>query len=120
MDGDGYAAVSGTSFAAPMVAAAAAWVHAARPSLGRSEVVFALLFSARDTQTRGWDPDTGYGVLDIAAALREQVPLNDPLEPNDNIQWIDGTVFAKPDPKRGIGGAQRSVRCERRPVRGPR
>ena len=79
-------------------------MHAARPSLGRSEVVFALLFSARDTQTPGWDPDTGYGVLDIAAALREQVPLNDPLEPNDNIQWIDGTVFAKPDPSVGSGG----------------
>ena len=104
VDGDGYAALSGTSFAAPMVAAAAAWVHAARPDLGRSEVVFALLFSARDTQTPGWDPDTGYGVLDIAAALREQVPLNDPLEPNDNIQWIDGTVFARPDPSVGSGG----------------
>jgi hypothetical protein len=103
-EGDGYAALSGTSFAAPMVAAAAAWVHAARPELGRSEVVFALLRSARDIESPGWDGGTGYGVLDIAAALLEQPPHNDPLEPNDDIQWIDGTIFAKPDQSVRPGG----------------
>jgi hypothetical protein len=101
---DGYAAVSGTSFAAPMVAAAAAWVRAARPELGRSEVVSALLRSARDAESPGWDEGTGYGVLDISAALLEQPPHADPLEPNDDILWIDGRVFAKPDQSVGAGG----------------
>ena len=87
-----------------MVGAAAAWLQAARPDLGRSEVVFALLFSARDIDTPGWDRRTGYGVLDIAAALTEQVPTNDPLEPNDDIRWIDGSIFGEPDPSVGPRG----------------
>jgi Subtilase family len=104
VDGDGYAAVSGTSFAAPMVAAAAAWVRAVRPDLGRSQVVLALLSSARDVASPGWDTGTGYGVLDIAAALAHPEGPTDPLEPNDDVQWIDGRIFADPDPSLGRGG----------------
>jgi hypothetical protein len=99
-DGDGYAPVSGTSFAAAMVGAGAAWVQAARPRLARSEVTYALLVSGRK-DPRGWDIYTGYGVLDVAAAVGLPDPLYDPTEPNDDIEWIDGTIFLRPDPSVG-------------------
>jgi subtilisin family serine protease len=58
---------SGTSFAAPEVAGAAALVWAADPSL-RAEQVAAIL---KETASgRGsWNPELGYGVLDVAAAV---------------------------------------------------
>ena len=80
---DGYARVRGTSVATPMVAAAAAWLRAARPRLGNSQVSELLRRSARDLGTPGWDPGTGWGLLDLAAALRARAPRPDPLEPND-------------------------------------
>jgi hypothetical protein len=46
----------------------------------------------------GWDPLTGFGVLNIGAALSlpvKKLPIQDPLEPNDNIVWVDGTAFGK-------------------------
>ena len=45
---DGYEPLSGTSFSAPMVSAAMAWVRAARPELTPDRVVQAVRLSARD------------------------------------------------------------------------
>ncbi len=70
----GYRAASGTSFAAPFVAAAAALLvargrrHGRRP--GPEQVRRALLAGARRLDGRGPNPETGHGVLDAAAALR--------------------------------------------------
>ena len=50
---------------------------------------------ARDVERQGWDALTGFGVLDVGAALAlpaEQLPIHDPLEPNDNLVWVDGRV----------------------------
>ena len=66
---DGYEALDGTSFAAPMVSAAMAWVRAARPELKPDQVVQAVRLTARDVLRPGWDPLTGFGVLNIGAAL---------------------------------------------------
>jgi hypothetical protein len=87
---DGYSRVDGTSFSAPLVAAAAAWVMAERPQLTPDQVAEVLRRSARDLQRPGWDISTGWGALDVAAALREPVPPTDPYEPNDDIRWLDG------------------------------
>ena len=38
----------------------------------------------------GWDISTGWGALDLGAAVRAPAPLNDPYEPNDDIRWIYG------------------------------
>ena len=94
---DGYERADGTSFSAPMVSAAAAWVMAERPALNADQVAEILRRSARDVQRPGWDVSTGWGALDLAAALREPVPLDDPLEPNDDIRWVDGRAGFKPD-----------------------
>ena len=70
----GYRAASGTSFASPFVAAAAALLVARsrrqRGSNPKPETVRrALLASARSRGGPEPDPETGHGVLDVAAAL---------------------------------------------------
>ena len=101
---DGYQAMDGTSFSAPMVSAAMAWVRAARPELTPDRVVEAVKRSATDVvapdgvNRPGWDPLTGFGVLNVGAALQipvDKLPIQDPLEPNDNLVWVDGTAFGK-------------------------
>ena len=106
---DGYEALSGTSFAAPMVAAAAAWVRQARPDLSPDQVAQVVRRGARDVGRRGWDAHTGFGVLSVAGALQQQAPPVDPSEPNDGIVWIDGRAFGKPAPRlwSGRGVARR-------------
>ena len=97
-DGNGYALLNGTSFSAPIVAGAAAWVAAERPRLSVDQLAQVIRLSATDLATEGWDPHTGYGMLDVGAALRAPTPRNDPLEPNENIFWVNGTVFSNKDP----------------------
>lgn len=58
---------SGTSFAAPQVAGAAALVWAAAPQLRADEVATILKQTA--TGRGSWTPELGYGVLDVAAAV---------------------------------------------------
>jgi hypothetical protein len=94
---DGYQFQSGTSFSAPMVAAAVAWVRAARPTLTADQVGQAVRLSATDIGDPGWDPDTGFGLLSVANALQIAPPPHDPGEPNDDIVWVDGRAFGKPD-----------------------
>ncbi len=57
---------SGTSFAAPQVAGAAALVWAADPALTAAGVAAILKHTAGG---RGWTPELGYGVIDVAAAV---------------------------------------------------
>jgi Subtilase family len=94
---DGFEAQSGTSFSAPMVAAAVAWVKAARPTLSGDQLNQAVRLSATDIGNPGWDPDTGFGLLSVANALQIATPPRDPGEPNDDIVWVDGRAFGKPD-----------------------
>lgn len=58
---------SGTSFASPQVAGAAALVWAANPSLRADEVGSILEQTA--TGQGSWSSELGYGVLDVAAAV---------------------------------------------------
>jgi len=58
---------SGTSYAAPQVAGAAALVWAANPTLTAQGVADALKQSATGAGT--WSPQLGYGVIDVAAAV---------------------------------------------------
>jgi hypothetical protein len=105
---DGYEALSGTSFAAPMVSAAMAWIRQARPELAPDQAVQAVRLSAKDVGRTGWDALTGFGVLNVGAALSlaaSKLPIHDPLEPNDNLVWVDGRAFGgKPAPAVWAGG----------------
>ncbi len=62
-----YGYSSGTSFAAPQVAGAAALVWAAKPTATAAEVAQILEQSASGRGT--WNSSLGYGVIDVAAAV---------------------------------------------------
>ena len=96
---DGYAFLDGTSFAAPIVAAAATWVAARRPKLTVDQLANVIRLSAIDLDSDGWDPNTGYGLVQVGNALRRRAPRNDPLEPNEDIFWVDGQIFRNADPR---------------------
>jgi hypothetical protein len=60
---------SGTSFAAPLVAGAASLLRSLRPEFTAAQVRRMLLMSADDAEAPGWDPNTGYGRLNLRKAL---------------------------------------------------
>jgi hypothetical protein len=91
----GYEIVDGTSFSAPIVAGASAWVWTARPFLDNTQMFDLIRWSARDVGARGFDTATGFGILDIAAALTRTPPLPDPDEPNDDVALVNpGALFS--------------------------
>jgi hypothetical protein len=97
-DASGYASVDGTSFSAPLVAGAAAWVWTRRPDLDVTQLFDLMRWSATDIGPKGFDEDTGYGLLNVPAALSEPAPPVDPQEPNDDIDQITaGKLFKQGD-----------------------
>jgi subtilase family protein len=95
----GLATEDGTSFAAPLVTAAAAWIWSARPTLTAGQVAQILRGSARQVRPNRFDLQTGYGVLNIPAALAAPAPPNDPSEPNDDIVQVrPGALFPAGEP----------------------
>ena len=84
----GWASEDGTSFAAPLVSGAAAWVWTTRPGLDASQLFEVMRRSATDIGPPGRDNASGYGVLDVPAALTYQEPVSDPLEPNDDVNYV--------------------------------
>jgi hypothetical protein len=86
--GDAYGAETGTSLAAPMVAAVAALLQAQHPDWSPSQVATQLETTATDRGPVGFDPYYGYGLLDAYAALGGPAqaavrPVPDAYEPND-------------------------------------
>ena len=67
--GGTYAAADGTSFAAPIVAGAAALLFSANPDLTPTQVQNILKQASDDLGASGWDSTYGYGRLDLAVAL---------------------------------------------------
>jgi subtilisin family serine protease len=94
----GWANESGTSFATPLVAGAAAWVWTARPQLDNTQLFEVMRRSATDVGQPGHDDASGYGQLNVGAALSYPAPVPDPLEPNDDVVPVDaaGTLAATP------------------------
>jgi subtilisin family serine protease len=99
-----YVNAIGTSFAAPQVAAAAALLIGVRPSLRPDQVSWLLERTATDETARtgcprcvrGRDRFTGWGRLDVKAALTRltsgaALPIPDAYEPND-----DAGIWAHP------------------------
>jgi subtilisin family serine protease len=83
-----YAAMSGTSLAAPIVSAVAALVMAQHPDWSPAQVATQLEETAQDRGPAGVDPYYGHGLVDAYAALggaRQPavLPGHDAFEPND-------------------------------------
>jgi len=90
----GFGTAEGTSFSAPMVAGATAWVWTARPTLDNTQLFDIMRWSAHDIGALGFDEETGFGLLDVPAALTREAPLVDPQEPNDDITLVrPGSLF---------------------------
>ena len=87
-DPAGYGLDDGTSFSAPLVSGATAWVWTARPELDNTQVFDLMRFSARDVWKAGYDEHTGFGMLDLPRALRDRAPIPDPQEPNDDVDHV--------------------------------
>jgi hypothetical protein len=91
----GYAAVDGTSFSAPLVSGAAAAVWTLRPTLTNTQLFQVMRHSARDVGKRGWDADTGYGILDLPAAVARRTPAADMQEPNEDVYLVKPNGLTK-------------------------
>jgi subtilisin family serine protease len=110
---DEYRFAEGTSFAAPQVSAAAATILGTDPSLRAEQVVALLERTAVDANASngcracplGRDPYTGWGRLDVAAALAAlegPLPARDSFEPNDDAGRAAYTLWG---PKRRVEGS---------------
>ena len=100
-DASGYKSFprGGTSFSAPLVSAAAAWVWTMRPTLTVSQLSQILRSTARDIGPPGFDNASGWGIIDIPAALAAPTPANDPFEPNDDVSQVKpGSLFEEGQP----------------------
>jgi serine protease AprX len=86
----GYMWMSGTSFAAPIVAGAAAQILARHPGWTPDQVKGALMLTARYLPNAGWA--AGVGEIDAAAATAVSAPPN----PNENLN-----AFVVTDPATG-------------------
>lgn len=64
-----YYRATGTSFAAPFVSGVACLILEQRPELDAAAVKRMIVHSARDIGMPGVDMETGYGLLDVRAAL---------------------------------------------------
>ena len=84
-----YDSFSGTSFASPIVAGATAWVWTARPTLDITQLFEVMRLSGQDIYSPGFDPFSGFGVLDIPTALTVPAPAPDPREPNEDVTYLN-------------------------------
>ncbi|MFL5920711.1 MAG: S8 family peptidase [Gaiellaceae bacterium] len=110
----GYSSVDGTSFSAPLVAGAAAAVWTLRPTLSNTQLFEVMRRSARDVGKRGWDADTGYGILNVPAALKRKPPAADPQEPNEDVYLVkpNGLTRAGKPPLTRQGRLRGSLRAQ--------
>jgi subtilisin family serine protease len=86
---EGYTVESGTSFSAPIVSGAAAWVWTRRPELDNTQLFELMRRAATDIGDRGFDNAAGWGQRNIPAALSFPAPRRDPQEPNERPAEIE-------------------------------
>src|SRR5437868_8946896 len=98
-DPSGYTVASGTSYAAALVSGALAWIWTVRPKLDNTQLITLVRRTAKRHEAGGVSNETGYGVLDLRAALSAPAPPRDPLEPNDDVRLVrPGGLFAEGSP----------------------
>lgn len=71
---------SGTSFAAPQLAGKIGLLLSANPNMTEPEVYEALKGMAVDLDSKGRDPMTGYGFVQLAAPTQKEEPKEEPVE----------------------------------------
>ena len=86
--GNGYVQWSGTSGASPIVAGIAALVKAAHPELDAAGVIQRIVSTARPAGDDGVDPLYGYGLVDAAAAVSNDVAAVSVNPMGDLGEWV--------------------------------
>ncbi|MDP9309259.1 MAG: S8 family serine peptidase, partial [Actinomycetota bacterium] len=109
-DPSGYRALDGTSFSAPLVSGAAAAVWTARPKLTNTQLFEIMRHSARGVGRRGWNADSGFGLLDLPAAAARKAPPPDPQEPNDDVYLVKPNGLTRAEHPPLTSFAKHSVR----------
>ena len=94
----GYGVAEGTSFAAPIVAGAAALLLQHHPDLDVAQLTDMLRFHTARGSAPAFSPSLGFGLLDVPAVLNAPVPTADQPEVNDDIKWakLQPVAFAAP------------------------
>ncbi|MCR8635006.1 S8 family peptidase [Paenibacillus radicis (ex Xue et al. 2023)] len=80
-----YAALSGTSMASPHVTALAALIRSVNPALKNQEVMQIMRDTAQDVGPKGKDNYFGYGLIDVAAALKSAKGVNETTKAHENV-----------------------------------
>ncbi|MFJ5861669.1 S8 family serine peptidase [Pseudarthrobacter sp. NPDC092439] len=86
--GGDYAEWAGTSGSAPMVAGVAALIRSKWPEMSAEQVINRIVSTADDAGPAGKDPLYGFGVLDAAAALKDDVPEVSANPLGSIAEWI--------------------------------
>jgi subtilisin family serine protease len=87
----GYGVANGTSFAAPAVSGAAALLAKLRPELTPQQRFDVLRTSAHDVAPSGRDDETGFGLLDVGAAMVAKAPVPESSrEVDDDPYYVRG------------------------------
>ncbi len=93
---DGVNPMTGTSFAAPLVAAVAALVRAHHPELTALEVVDRIQRTAH-APAEGWNPSVGHGIVDPLAAVTDLVVPATRVVPADSVEMSVPLPLPAPD-----------------------
>jgi membrane-anchored mycosin MYCP len=94
--------LSGTSYAAPVVAGIAALIRSRSPELTARQVMHRIIDTSIEP-TAGWDPLVGYGVVDALAAVSSDGPGGQSGRP------VAAPTVAAPVSHPTAGGASRGV-----------
>ncbi len=86
--GGQYVTWSGTSGATPIVAGIVALVRASHPELDAANVINRVVSSARDVGPAGADFTYGFGLVDAAAAVGNDIPAVTENPMGDLAEWI--------------------------------
>ncbi|WP_156475524.1 S8 family serine peptidase, partial [Pseudoclavibacter helvolus] len=89
MPDDGYAEWSGTSATVPLVSGAAALIKQKYPDLTGAQIAQRIVKTAHDAGQKGKDPFYGYGILDVRAAVADDVQTTDENPLGSVRHWIE-------------------------------